>query len=540
MTDEMTAEKLYRRRISERQCFLDEAYRSSKLTLPSLIPDNQDIINRSPGVTLAKPFQSLGARGVNNLASKLLLTLLPPTAPFMKYELAGEAKVEAEESSEDLAGLKSKLAVREMLIQSEVDLQGIRSKGFQVLKHELVAGNVMTYSDPDEGGLQVFPLNSYTAKRDGRGQLLDLIYVEKLDRMGIFDERILDILRDSVEETKTEADEADKPVLLFTRVMRTGKDSFESYQEVNGMEVEGSRDTHKQRTLPWLVLRLNGIDGEDYGHGFVEEYRGDLTTYEQMSRDMRFASANAAKVVWRVSPNSPVDFEAFANLDNGAGFSAEDGDVAAIRLDKGGDMNVVNVQISELKQSLSADFLLNSSFQREQERVTAEEIRRMAEELEDTLGGLFSLMSQEFQLPLALLLEEFLIKHDSTFKRLPEGTVKVGVVTGLAAIGRGQELNRLLVGVKTVAEADAAIPGVARFIKPENLSTRIWTGSGVDTEGLLYTAEEVAEQDQAAQQANAQKTLGEDMSKGAGTAIGKLPPEQVQETLAQSQGIPQQ
>lgn len=44
--------------------------------------------------------------------------------------------------------------------------------------------------------------------------------------------------------------------------------------------------------------------------------------------------------------------------------------------------------------------LLNSAVQRNGERVTAEEIRYVAGELEDTLGGVYSLLSQELQLSL--------------------------------------------------------------------------------------------------------------------------------------------
>lgn len=36
---------------------------------------------------LETPFQGVGARGVNNLASKLLLALLPPNSPFFRLKI---------------------------------------------------------------------------------------------------------------------------------------------------------------------------------------------------------------------------------------------------------------------------------------------------------------------------------------------------------------------------------------------------------------------------------------------------------------------
>ena len=39
---------------------------------------------------------------------------------------------------------------------------------------------------------------------------------------------------------------------------------------------EGSRSTAPKNASPWLVLRFNTVDGEDYGRGRVEEFIGDI------------------------------------------------------------------------------------------------------------------------------------------------------------------------------------------------------------------------------------------------------------------------
>ena len=48
---------------------------------------------------LPQNFQSIGARGVNNLSSKLMLSLFPPTLPFMRLELSPDAKAALVEKS---------------------------------------------------------------------------------------------------------------------------------------------------------------------------------------------------------------------------------------------------------------------------------------------------------------------------------------------------------------------------------------------------------------------------------------------------------
>ena len=52
---------------------------------------------------------------------------------------------------------------------------------------------------------------------------------------------------------------------------------------------------------------------------------------------------------------------------------------------------------------MSYAFLLNTAIQRDAERVTAQEIRYMAQQLETAMGGIYSLLSQEFQLPLVTI-----------------------------------------------------------------------------------------------------------------------------------------
>lgn len=70
----------YEKLETERTPFLDRARECSKLTLPTLVPDS----GHSASSKFYTPFQGIGARGVNNLASKLLLALVPPNSPFFR------------------------------------------------------------------------------------------------------------------------------------------------------------------------------------------------------------------------------------------------------------------------------------------------------------------------------------------------------------------------------------------------------------------------------------------------------------------------
>jgi hypothetical protein len=507
---------------SERQSYLQEAYRSALLTIPSVIPDEQDILQRSRStkVPLAKPFQSLGARGVNNLSSKLLLTLFPPTSPFLKYVVGEQIKSEAEQSGTEIQKIQQALSKREARIQSEVDLRNVRPKGFQIIRNLLIAGNAACHVDPDTGDLQVFGLNSFVTKRDGRGSLVEGIVCEVLDRRTITDEDVLAALDDPLYVKEVSPGCSEDVIPLYTRIYREdGK--YEVYQEVGGIEVPNTEVYYTEETLPWLFLRYIEIDGEDYGRGFVEEYRGDLTSLEQLSRDILFASANAAKVTWSLDPTSPLKAKKFLESPNGGVVLARKDDITAVQLQKTADMQVAAMTRNELTNALSADFMLNSSFQRQAERVTAEEIRKMAEELEDTLGGVFSMLSQSLQLPLARLYEASLIKRGE-LKKLPKGSVRIGVVTGLAAIGRGQDLTRLQKALEITAATAAFMPELPGFLKAGPLLTEIFTGSGVASEGLIKSSDEVQAEQEAQQAAQSQQIVGTELAKGAGQAVGAV------------------
>ena len=63
-----------------RDAFLRRARLAASYTIPYLVPPDSN----GPTTDYPTPFQGVGARGVNNLSSKLLLALLPPNSPFFR------------------------------------------------------------------------------------------------------------------------------------------------------------------------------------------------------------------------------------------------------------------------------------------------------------------------------------------------------------------------------------------------------------------------------------------------------------------------
>jgi Bacteriophage head to tail connecting protein. len=131
----------------EREPFLARAREVSKLTIPSLIPPEG-----STGATkLPTPFQSVGSKGLNNLASKLLLALFPPGSSFFKLSIDDFvldqliAQAGGGEKGQDAKGQFEKaLAKVEHAVVNRMESVGMRVDLFGALKHLLAGGNCLT------------------------------------------------------------------------------------------------------------------------------------------------------------------------------------------------------------------------------------------------------------------------------------------------------------------------------------------------------------------------------------------------------------
>ena len=81
-----TASSRYSALESDRKPYTDRAEESAKYTIPMLFPKETD----TSSTKYDTPYQSIGARGVNNLVAKLMLALFPPNSPFFRLSIGAE------------------------------------------------------------------------------------------------------------------------------------------------------------------------------------------------------------------------------------------------------------------------------------------------------------------------------------------------------------------------------------------------------------------------------------------------------------------
>ena len=496
-----TAKERYNKLIENRQHYLDRARECSEITIPSLIPDD----GFESSSELYTPFQSVGARGVNNLASKLLLLLLPPNAPFFRLSLSGASKQELEQQKELQSEVEKSLGKIEREIHNKIEQLALRVSVFEALKHLIVGGNVLTYL-PKKGNMRVFGITQYVCRRDEEGTLLEVIIKESVSPVALDEETRMQLGKDPDYKTDDECE-------LYTHIYKLDDKKYYVCQEVNGIKLPESIGTYPIDNMPYQALRMVRVDGEDYGRGYVEEFLGDLKSLEGLSQSLVESSAAASKIVFMVRPNAVTRKKDLAQTRNGDIITGSADDVSVLQSDKQYDLQIVERSIGRLEERLAYAFLLNSAIQRNAERVTAQEIRYMAEQLEMAMGGIYSLLSQEFQLPLV----QVLMKRMSDSKEiptLPKNSVKPTIVTGVEALGRGNDLQKLREFVAEIGNLAQISPEVVQSLNTSDLLTRVATSLGIDTEGLMKSQEQLA-QEQEAQQQQMQQQQMMDMAQSA-------------------------
>jgi len=479
-TDTITAKELqeqsglkalFDKRDGDRISILNKARDCSKLTIPSVLPE----ASFTEQSKLPDTYNSLGARAVNNLSNKLLLGLLPPSSSFFRLKETDELLEENDgEPDSDIEEQLSKLETR---VMDKIETSGMRPIVHQAFVHLIVTGNAcLLYEDST---MHLYKLDSYVVERDFSGNVTDVILKEKIAYNALPED-----LQGKVEVTE---DEKKQDIELYTRYYRNGSDWL-TYQEVKNEIIDGSEQTIKDKHLPIMVLRWSKINGENYGRGLVEMHLGDFRSLEGLTQMMIEYSAIAAKVVFGVSPGSPIEVDELEDAENGGVIVGNlERDITRLSIDKQADLQVPLKMLEDITRRIGAAFLLQSTTTRDSERTTALEIQYLARELEDALGGLYSIISQEFQLPLVNLLLQ-----DMNFDL--GDLVEPSITTGLSALGRTQDLEKLRQMNSLIAEVSPDY--LTKYLNVEEYLTRIGTALGIKDVKILFVSQEQVAQEQ--------------------------------------------
>ena len=516
-----TAADAYLDLSTKRQAVLDMGRLMAELTIPSVFPPQ----GYNTGDPLPGNNQSLGSMLVNNLASALMFMAFPPGQPIMRFEPVEYKLQEQIDAEPELWGhILMALSRLELSHRKRFQATPLSSAYVGYLKVLLIAGNCLwkhlklsepTYHLPDK----------YVVKRAASGLPLACIHEEELSFVSLDAdhqaqiEQLVDEKYGGSENGSNTRKPWDRTVKVhYCMKIKMGASSGDKptwlyWEECLGEVLDGTEFESDFETPPMWPGWLIPVYGQDWGRGYCEEYRGDLYTLESMASAINDGAAMAALSLMFVKPGQ-TSLKQVREARNLSILSGNADDVTAFKSDKSADMNFVLSREETVAKRLGSAFLMNSSIQRNGERVTAEEWKRMGQELDKAMGGLYTSTAQGNQRVIimrAIRLHEEEAKH---LPAIPTDLVNVEVITGIDALGQTTEAEQL---------EEFAHAGLQAFPKAweenvdaNNYLTRWAAAKGLKPDGLLKKSEQVQQERQVQQQQAMQQEL---ISKGAGPAV---------------------
>ena len=156
-------------------------------------------------------------------------------------------------------------------------------------------------------------------------------------------------------------------------------------------------------------------------------------------------------------------------------------------------------------------------------------------ELEQQLGGLFSLLTVEFLVPY-LDRKLNVMQKSGDIPRIPKEYVHPTIVAGINALGRGQDRESLTMFMQTIAQTIGP-EAMMQYINPDEVIKRLAASSGIDVLNLVKSMEE--RQGEQQQQMQQQMAMQEQQNAPAMAAVEQKQMQAEMQMAQQAQQPPQ-
>jgi len=429
-----------------------------------------------------------------------MLALLPPQTTFFKLQLRDD-KLGTELPLEMKSEMELSFSKMERMVMDYINASNDRVVLNQAIKHLIVGGNALIYMHKE--GLKCFPLNRFVVNRDGNGNVHEIVTKEIISKQ-LLGFEMPEQRPNAVGHDGINTNGKDDDVEVYTYVRMDEKSGrWTWHQEVDDKIIPGSRSTAPKSASPWLVLRFANVDGEDYGRGRVEEFLGDFKSLEALSQALVEGSAAAAKVIFTVSPSSTTKPAALQKAGNGAIIQGRPDDIGVVQVGKTADFRTAAEMANNIERRLQDAFLILAV--RQSERTTAQEVQLTQLELEQQLGGLFSLLTEEFLRPY-LARTMLVLQRNGQLPKIPKEYVRPQIVAGVNALGRGQDQQSLTQFITTIAQTMGP-EAIQKIIDPTEYLKRLAAAQGIDYLGLIKTPQQMQGEKQEQMQMAQQQSL---------------------------------
>jgi hypothetical protein len=488
---ELSPKEFYNKFAGARQSYEDIAVRVSKMTLPYVMPEQGFSSSSKLSDEIA---QSYCGRLVNTLKAKMGMSLLPPSTSSFRLSPDAEALEAITGGNPDMnAEVYAKISSVTARINNEIENQQIRDKMFDMLLQLIAVGSCIIEKIKDDG-IMIHTLRNFAVDLDSRGEARGMCIVEE---------------KKDLPEGITPKDEAELYNLYTLIEFNYDEDKWYVTQSIED-EIVGKEIKYKADKLPFEYVGWTFVTGDKYHRSYAEDYIDDMEQYNTLSNLLTKGSVIAAKsIIFVDQRGNRTKLRDVSGSANGDVINGRADDVTAFHLDKNFDFQVPMARLQDIAKNLASAFLMNESVTRDAERVTAQEIRFMAQELESSsLSGIYSKLSKKVSKRIVQwVMDELKIKFEG---------IGINIITGLDALGRSQEAQKLDSLVMRMANL-----GLNQWLNEAELISRYASFDGIDVTGLIKTPSQVQQERQAQAQAQQQQVGAEAMAQSAGQVAGE-------------------
>lgn len=485
----VTAKSRFDEMHNKRSGMIKRCERYAELTIPSACTTDGYSSERDE---LTPPLSSVGSQAANNLINKMVLAMFAPSRPFMRLSLPAEKEKDmAAGLGIEIAQLQEELSGIEKEAIKHLDGTGSRPKLYDLFLHLIVTGNCLRLTEGDN--MRVIGIKNFVSRRNIRGEVIEIILREKTVKDELPDEVQPFVKRDGEQEVG------------YYRWWKwdSKRELYIETQWVDEVEiqVEHFRGQYKREDMPALHHTWRLPDGNNYGIGHVEDCIGDFEGLDQLTEAEINGALLASEFRWIINPSGMTRPEDFKTSANGAAIPGNAGDVELVQATGvAGTVQSIHAIADVYIRRIGTSFLMANSGIRNAERVTAEEIRVLAQELETGLGGVYSRLAIDLQLPIARWLVGSV--KGGVFKKTD---FEPTIVTGLDALSRNGDLENLQMFLQDVVGIAAVPPEVSAFLKLDSIFSALAAGRGLRGRDYVNSQQQVQEAQQ--QQALAQQQM---------------------------------
>ena len=419
---------------ADRRAKLSRSRVCASLTIPQLMPPE----NWTEQYELPQPFSSAAGKGVVSMSSRILSALMPLNdMPFFQFGLKDGTEPDPE--------AYSMMETLSYQVYRKLSSENLRSTVFTALQSLIVAGDVLMIME-DDFSYRLIRLDQYQARRDVKGMIREIIYLEyELEESTepAFDH---DLMYGG--SSGAPFSRSGYKTILCRWVQDEETAVWYSHKEYgDGTFV----DEGEYQVSPIIPLRWSGVISENYGRSHVEENFGDIQSLEALTETMLQGQAAASTFWMAMNPNGPSELDDVVGQPNGAWISVRPEDVQVLspadtmRF----QLQAVSSAVMDLRQTIAKAFLNETGQIRNAERVTATEVRMVGQQLEEILGGAFSSIARELMEPIVKRAVFLMVESGEIDPRLAAefaegGRLDISITTGLQALSNDSDLQKLM------------------------------------------------------------------------------------------------